>query len=387
MILVEIANAGKKTEVFFPCREGELKRRLEKIMAYGEQDAPHFYLDAVLVPEGLSALQGEYVNLDELNCLARKLGTFAPKERRQFLAAMEAGEFREFKGLINLAFNLARYTLIQDAGSLAEVGRVHRLNVDGGMSLQEYEDEAWMAEEGRRLLRNCRGIPTSYGLIFENRDVPFEEVYKGGVFPDCGNPGTALVRAEIHFGDAMEALYLPEDSLALKKALGRLGAEDFSQCSICLVGECLGHEGLLGRIQEILETEGIHGANEVLSAFYDCVGGEWERLSALLEYAGAREAENLAVLARNLEQFGFVPGISTAEEVGHFFIERTGEFFLSPELLPFLDFARLGEALIQEKEGKFVPSGFVYYSGYWEAEDVLGQLEEERGGEIRLGGM
>lgn len=386
VVLVKISNAGKGTEVFFPCRESELRRKLEKIGAYGGQDAPSFYLDAVLAPEALSGLQGTFVNLDELNCLARRLGMLDQKERRRFAAAMEAKGCRDLPGLINLAFNLAHYTLIRDVSSLAEVGRIQRLQVDGGMPLKEYENEARMAEEGRALLEKGRGIPTSFGLVFENEDVPFQEVYQGKTFPDCGNPGTALVRAEVRFGENLEALYLPEDGLALKKALGRLGAECFSQCSICLEEECLDEEGLLGRIQEILDTEGIYEANRVLAAFHDCAGGEWERLSALFAYAGVREPDNLVLLARNLEQFGFVPGISTPEEVGHFFLERTEEFFLSPKLLPFLDFARLGEALIKEKEGKFVPGGFVYYSGYWQAEDVLGRLEEE-GGTMTFGGM
>lgn len=386
VILVKISNAGKGTEVSFPCREPELKWRLEKIGAYGGQDSPCLYLDEVLAPEALSGLQGAYVNLDELNCLARRLAMLDQKERRSFAAAMEAKGFRNLKGLINLSFNLARYTLVRDVSSLAEVGRAHRLHVDGGMPLKEYENEAQMAEEGRALLEKGGGIPTSYGLVFENGDVPFQEVYQGETFPDCGNPGTALVRAEVRSGENLEALYLPEDGLALKKALGRLGAECFSQCSICLEEECLDEEGLLGRVQEILDTEGIYEANRVLAAFHDCAGGEWGRLSALFAYAGVREPDNLVLLARNLEQFGFVPGISTPEEVGHFFLERTEEFFLSPVLSPFLDFVRLGEALIQEKEGKFVPGGFVYYSGYWQAEDVLGQLGEE-GGTVTLGGM
>lgn len=72
------------------------------------------------------------------------------------------------------------------------VGRIHLLNVNGGLSAEELEKKEWMAEEGKALLSSGRGIATDYGLVFKNETVPFQEIYDGGVFPEDENSETGF---------------------------------------------------------------------------------------------------------------------------------------------------------------------------------------------------
>lgn len=113
MITVKISNDGESTHVSFPCGETELSKKLEKIGAYGGQNAPRFYIEDVTEPMELADLKGRNINLDELNYFAKRLDGFVTKEKRQFYAAMKSEHSWDMKGLINLTFNLAHYMLIQ----------------------------------------------------------------------------------------------------------------------------------------------------------------------------------------------------------------------------------------------------------------------------------
>lgn len=388
MIIVKISNLGKSIQICFPCQESELEWKLEKIGIYGKQNAPHCYLDEMEEPKALEEFKHAHVNLDELNYLAKRMEGFDKKERQQFFAAMKSERFHDMRGLINLTFNLAHYTLVQDVSDIAAVGKIHLLNIHGGLTEEELENKELLAVEGKTLLSSGRGIATEYGLVFHNATIPFQEVYKGEVFPDYDYKGTALVRAEIGYKGYKEIIYLPDDDLALQKSLARLRAEVFSECAISLERECMEHEGWLQHIQEILNSEGIYEANHVLSAFQDCVGQEWDKLTALAEYAGIERSSNLAKLARNFKQFEFIAGIETVEDVGHYFIDKTNEFHISPELEDFLDFGLFGTYLAEEKQGKFVSVGFIYYNGDGQVDNILDQLEhEEQSVTIVAGGM
>ena len=68
------------------------------------------------------------------------------------------------KNIINLTYNLARFTLVEDTNDVECVGRIHMLNVRGGLSESEYQDKDWLAAEGKKLLESGTGIDTEYGM-------------------------------------------------------------------------------------------------------------------------------------------------------------------------------------------------------------------------------
>ena len=58
------------------------------------------------------------VNLDELNYLAKRMDSFFGDEETQFFEAIKLEHFTDMKDLINLTFNLDKYTLIKDVSDI-----------------------------------------------------------------------------------------------------------------------------------------------------------------------------------------------------------------------------------------------------------------------------
>ena len=78
-------------------------------------------------PESLRYLYGKQWSVDELNFLSKRLESFDNLEETQFHAAVNYLQPQSIKDLINLSFNLPRYSLISSVSNLAEVGRTHTM--------------------------------------------------------------------------------------------------------------------------------------------------------------------------------------------------------------------------------------------------------------------
>lgn len=88
----------------------------------------------------LNRLTTQNVNVDELDYLAKRLGSFFQGEDVQFEAmACKLGLF-DVKDFINLTFSCQQATVITDFSDLERVGKEHSLNINGGaMPTEEYE--------------------------------------------------------------------------------------------------------------------------------------------------------------------------------------------------------------------------------------------------------
>lgn len=383
MITVKISNDGESTHVSFPCRETELSKKLEEIGAYGGQNAPHFYIEDVTEPMELADLKGRNINLDELNYFAKRLDGFVTKEKRQFYAAMKSEHSWDMKGLINLTFNLAHYTLIQDVSSMEAVGRIHLLNVNKGLSPEELEKKEWMAKEGKALLSSGRGIATDFGLVFKNETVPFQEIYDGEVFPDYDYSGTAMVCAEVDYKGFRETLYLPDDELALNKSLARLGAETFEECAIGLDRVCLGSEDWMQRVQDVINSEGIYEANHMLKAMQK-VESQLDKLEAVVNYADVDGSAQVIALSENLNEFVYVKGAEDHADIGRYWTEHYAEYELNETLEDYFDYGAFGDDLVYDRCGTFVSGGYICMAGNRELADILGDKEDEN---MTMGGI
>lgn len=69
-------------------------------------------------PESLRYLVGKQWNVDELNFLAKMIESFDNLEEIQFHAAVSYLQPQSVKDLINLSFNLPRYSLISNVSNL-----------------------------------------------------------------------------------------------------------------------------------------------------------------------------------------------------------------------------------------------------------------------------
>ena len=110
------------------------------------------------------------------------------------------------KDIVNLIYNLVRYTLIEDTDDLEHIGRIHMLNVHSCLSESEYTNKEWLVEEGKKLLESGSGIDTEYGKIYVNDYVDFEEVFNVTTLPRYYCEPNSLASVEISYTVCCSAL-------------------------------------------------------------------------------------------------------------------------------------------------------------------------------------
>ena len=106
----------RKTDIDFPCTEKDMAEALEKI-AIPDLNAPKVFVSEVVEPSGLSMLESKKLNLDEVNYLAKLLGSLVQDERDKIYAVANYEGYDTPKELINVYFNTDSYTLVQDLKS------------------------------------------------------------------------------------------------------------------------------------------------------------------------------------------------------------------------------------------------------------------------------
>lgn len=154
MIKATIQNSSYCTEITFPCTETELLKKLYEIGIDKEHLAP---TDIVIdiEPMELSVLTDCEISLDALNYFGKCMDGMSKAERSQFLAVLTCKKLDiayGLKNIINLTYNLARYTLIEDTSDLERIGRTHMLNIRGYLSALKTENKEWLAEKGKKLI-------------------------------------------------------------------------------------------------------------------------------------------------------------------------------------------------------------------------------------------
>jgi hypothetical protein len=234
MIKATIQNSPYCTEIDFPCTETELSEKLGEISIDKEHLAPTgMVID--IEPVELSMLTDCEVSLDALNYLGKRMDSMDRLEQKQFLAVLSCDDLNinwGLKNIINLTYNLPRFTLIEDTDAPEKIGLTHMLNIRGALSEAEYNDYDCLADEGMKLLESGKGIDTEYGKLYVNEEIPFDEVFDGKALPPYYCSPNAVAAVEISYNGDMESIELPCEEIAIKKALLRLGADNVSDCGI-----------------------------------------------------------------------------------------------------------------------------------------------------------
>ena len=381
MITVTVRWGDNYADIEFPCTDSELQSKLEQL----HPAAPHsdsIFILSVQEPTALAALEDQFLNLDELNYLAKRMDSFDMNELFQFYAAAQHERFHEPRDLINLTFNLPRYTVVQNLSSMEAVGKAHYLTVNGAMSRNE-EQRTDFAAIGRELIRSGKGAATEFGLLFRNDEIPFQEVYDGTVFPEYDYSGESLVTAAAEYNGKTEYLSLPCDSLAITKAMYRLGAASVSDLSFQLEDIGTNSPAWFDRLKQILTDEGIYETNRVVESI-NSADMNLDKLTAVISYAGRSDAAAIAAIAERIDDFIFIPGAVDESDISHYFIDRNSEYTLHPDLEDFFDHRQFGEHLTAQFDGRFVDGGFVCMNDACTLEEILRPVDEET---ITLGGM
>ena len=375
MIHAIVRNGDFSTNLVFPTRDNAMQDRLD-IIGISMKDTTSVYVSEILTPAELQELSNKYLNLDELNYLAKRMDSFSTMEMEQFYATMAQQGLEDLKSLINLTFNLDKFTLIQDISSLEAVGRAYLMNEDGALPANDRNHPRY-AELGRRLLESGRGIATERGLLFVSPK-PMDEVYDGRIFPEY-HYRDSLIRMTLQYGGQEETLYLPYDDLAITKCVYRLGADSEEDCEILLEDFYMG-DGWEERLNGLLHDEGIWAVNDLLRVIQEAKADP-VKLEAMAEYLDVGSSAALKCLCEHMVDFCFMEGVENPEEVGRWFVDNDENYEMPPGLEEFFDFDAFGERLVEEREGKFLGSDFVCCDEYFDLEEITRELEELENGQ------
>ena len=223
MIKIRIRNADHEIDVQFPISENELYAKLAEIHAIEGKEAPQSaFVTEVYWPEEFSMLKDRLANLDELNYLGKRMESFDTLEYDQFLIGISKLDSKEVKDLINLTFNLNHFTLCQDVSSYGKIGREYVLNTEGAVPAHD-EDDPKYATIGKDLIDRGLAQITERGLLIYNPFDELEELYDGHTFPEYYY-NNSLLSLNAEYGGRTELLQLPDEALAIKKAIVKNGS-------------------------------------------------------------------------------------------------------------------------------------------------------------------
>lgn len=208
MIKIRIRNDDHEIDLQFPISENKLYAKLAEIHAIEGKDAPQSaFVTEVYWPEEFSMLKDRFVNLDELNYLAKRMESFDYHEYDQFLIGITKLENPTEKDLINLTFNLDHFTLCKDVSSYGKIGREYVMNTEGAVPAHD-EDDPKYAAIGKDLIDRGLAQITEKGLLIYNPFDELTEVYDGQTFPEYYYENS-LASAEVSHdgGKTLETIY------------------------------------------------------------------------------------------------------------------------------------------------------------------------------------
>lgn len=378
-----LQNKGRNINVKFPCTESEYQAACREL----ELNDNYAFVRDVVEPKALALKKDTFVNLDEINYLAKRMDSFDQKELFSFFAAIETGDYVSTKDLINLTFNLNCYTLIRDVSNLKSVGRNYVLCSEVAISADELE-KMDLEKIGRELLSTGKGIPTNYGLLFRNEDVAFEEVYKGKGFPSYYYTGGEVLGVEIEKDGEKDYIYFPCEKTEIERALQRNGASDISECHKS-IDFCGGDEEWEDYFNDLLQKNDLESVNAISSAInrlgadLDAISENLYKLSAVMEFAGVTTADTEKVirLAQSLEEFEYYREIGNDYNLGTKLIEN--EIGAAAEKIDdYIDYEKYAQDFLEENGGAYTKYGDVVYL---RDDQTLSEILEEN--DIEIGGI
>ena len=377
-----LQNDGVKRNVIFPCTEAEYQSVCKELAL---KDNYAFVRD-VVEPKALALKKDMFVNLDEINYLAKRMDSFDQKELFSFFAAIETGDYVSTKDLINLTFNQTCYTLIRDVSNLKNIGYNRVLSSRGCIGVDELE-KMDLEKIGRELLSTGKGIPTNYGLLFRNENVVFEDVYKGRGFPPYYYTGGEVLGVEIEKGGEKDYIYFPCEGTEIGRALKRIGASDISECNKN-VDYCGGDGEWEEYFNGLLQKNDMESINSISSAINrlgadsEAISENLYKLSSVMEFAGVTfdDTEKVIRLARCLDEFEYYSEIGNDYNLGTKLIEN--EIGSAAEKIDdYIDYEKYAQDFLEENGGAYTKYGDVVYLREDQTlSEILGENDIKMGG-------
>lgn len=371
----------------FPLAQGEYDHSIDLLTEQQMGDAVKCdcYVDAITSEwSALKVLEGQYVNVDELNYLAKRLDGFDIYEAKQFQAVCSAFSYRDIKDLINLTYCCQQATVITDFSNLEQIGKDHYMNLNGGCASTEELDNLDGEETARLLIDSSAGVITPYGVVYDN-GMKLEQLYAGGAFPAYLHEASPIAviassLSEPGSTDKVTFLTLPMTEMQIHRALARGEIESVEQMRFEL--ELILPEEL--NILPALEQESLSDLNEMSAAIISLAQSDLIKLGAAITLAQPQRALQVKHLAENLELFDFISEVKTPEEYGRHMIQESGHFEYDENLEDFYDFVGYAKQRMSQEQGQFVENGYISYHGLPSLDELMAASPEQS---FQMGGI
>ena len=322
-------------------------------------------------PAALDVLEGQEVNIDELDFLARSIERYWGNEQPKFEAMAYKLGLKDVPSLINLSFGCEQTTILTSFDDLNAAGKDHYMDTHGGCAPTSVLDSL----DGEKLIRDLiatgAGTVTPSGVVFDN-GFQLEPHYTGRNFPVYYDKQylmeMELAPLESEPEDAPLTLLLPTPEKRLERLLERGGYRTAEDVQIRTW-----RSELPDQINDRLNVphESVTELNRMLQAVEKLKGPALDRLAAAVLMAEPEYASQVRHLAENLDLFEFVPNIKTPEELGRFMIQQSGRFEFDPNLDGFYDYAKYGEQRVREQAGAFNELGYIGYTGAMSLDELM----------------
>ena len=388
---------GEPVSVGFPISKSVYADTITKLQqqSMGHAINPDCRVEEVIssVFPVLRRMEGERVNVDELDYLAKRLDSFDVGEAAQFQAMGEKLELHRIKDFINLTFCCQEATVITDFSDLNKVGREHYMNLHGGCAPVAEWDSLNGEEIARSLIGSGSGIVTPYGVVYDN-GMKLEQCYQGKQFPAYSYEPELLVltlhpKGKEFNEESATWLFLPMEEEQLSRTLLRSGITAPGEIQFRFQSSRFPDE-IDAALQ--FETEDIHDLNALCEACRKFNEVDFSKLASVCEMAKPSSAAEIGRLAENIDQFDFIPNVYSPEEYGKYMIQKSGHFSYDENLDDFYNYGDYGAARIREESGMFAYRGYVSYHGTMRLEELMHpdpaeDYRQERGLEMGMGMM
>lgn len=347
---ITILNGGHRSielplsdeELNFQMRQMGIRETIPKgkLVKVSEKDNP------------LQKLEGQFLNMDEVNFFARRMEHLTEYERKVLAVYVNDCDVSTIKDLINLTFSMKGLSLLTDFSDASQVGV--RLYTDEFSEIPEEQMD--FTEFAKNALKESNVKVLPYGVLVDHG---FEllEVYNGKTFPKfiVSEETVVVVEVQNTTGDR-EYLYLPTDICSMDKVKERLQVREYREMKVTEVKNLRLPDTLVPIPEDINEIQQLTLFNEMCRKVRRFQEAELKQLATAVQFTGLINFSNVAYIATHLNEFEINPTVHNDEEYGKYLITESGLFEVDELLLPHINYAAFGA---DKKAGTFEVSGYV----------------------------
>lgn len=347
---ITILNGGHRSielplsdeELNFQMRQMGIRETIPKgkLVKVSEKDNP------------LQKLEGQFLNMDEVNFFARRMEHLTEYERKVLAVYANDCDVSTIKDLINLTFSMKGLSLLTDFSDASQVGV--RLYTDEFSEIPEEQMD--FTEFAKNALKESNVKVLPYGVLVDH-GFELVEVYNGKTFPKfiVSEETVVVVEVQNTTGDR-EYLYLPTDICSMDKVKERLQVREYREMKVTEVKNLRLPDTLVPIPEDINKIQQLTLFNEMCRKVRRFQEAELKQLATAVQFTGLINFSNVAYIATHLNEFEINPTVHNDEEYGKYLITESGLFEVDELLLPHINYAAFGA---DKKAGTFEVSGYV----------------------------